>query len=149
MTTRRIDETGKDYMPHLQNRSKRSSVSRSKKDSGFLLRKEFYSESQEGVWCPHVNEKGEVMNIIKVILEGDNCWTDLAEKVKDGKVTWFKDGVVLSIAALSKGMASGRPSISIRIDLPDGKVVVAETSMRLFLGAAEAFKAKYGAELGD
>lgn len=89
------------------------------------------------------------MNIIKVILEGDNCWTDLADKIKDGSVTWLKDGVVLSIAALSKGMASGKPSISIRIDLPDGKVVIAETSMRLFLGAAEAFKAKYGAELGD
>ena len=89
------------------------------------------------------------MNIIKVILEGDNCWTDLADKIKDGSVTWLKDGVVLSIAALSKGMTSGRPSISIRIDLPDGKVVVAETSMRLFLGAAEAFKAKYGAEMGD
>ncbi|MBA7553597.1 hypothetical protein ES705_46191 [subsurface metagenome] len=88
------------------------------------------------------------MNIIKVILEGDNCWTDLAEKIKDGKVTWLRGGNI-SIAALSKGMASGKPSISIRIDLPDGKVVIAETSMRLFLGAAEAFKAKYGAELGD
>ena len=135
-------------MPYLQNRSERSSVSRSKKDSRFLLRKEFYSESQERVWRPHVNEKGEVMNIIKVILEGDNCWTDLAEKIQDGKVTWLRGGNI-SIAALSKGTTSGRPSISIRIDLPDGKVVIAETSLRLFLGAAEAFKAKYGAELGD
>lgn len=135
-------------MPYLQNRSERSSVSRSKKDPRFLLRKEFYSESQKRVWRPHVNEKGEVMNIIKVILEGDNCWTDLAEKIKDGRVTWLRGGNI-SIAALSKGVTSGRPSISIRIDLPEGKVVIAETSMRLFLGAAEAFKAKYGAELGD
>ena len=89
------------------------------------------------------------MNIIKVILEGDNCWPDLADKFKDDKVTWLKDGDVLSIAALSKGMTSGKPSVSIRIDLPDGKIVVVETSMRLFLGAAEAFRAKYGAELGE
>lgn len=89
------------------------------------------------------------MNIIKVILEGDSCWADLAEKTKDGKVTWLRDGDVLSIAALSKGMTSGKPSIAIRINLPGGKVAIAETSMRLFLGAAEAFKIKYGAELGE
>lgn len=88
------------------------------------------------------------MNILKVILEGDGCWPELIEKFKKDKVIWLKDGNV-SIAALSKGMTSGKPSISIRIDLPDGKIVVAETSMRLFLSAAEAFKAKYKGELED
>lgn len=88
------------------------------------------------------------MNAIKVILEGDKCWTELADKIKDGKVTWLRDGVIL-IATLSKGMKSGKPSVSIRIDLPDGKIVVAETSMRLFLSAAEVFKAKYKGELEE
>jgi hypothetical protein len=41
-------------------------------------------------------------------------------------------------------MVSGKPSIAIRLDLDDGSSVVAETSLALFLMAADAFKAKYG-----
>lgn len=86
------------------------------------------------------------MNIIKVILEGDGCWEDLADKIKSDKVIWLREGTI-SIAALSKGMKSGKPSVSIRIDLPDGRTLVAETSMRLFLSAAGAFEQKYLKEL--
>jgi len=86
------------------------------------------------------------MNIINVILEGDRCWEDLANKIKSAKVIWLREGAI-SIAALSKGMKSGKPSISIRIDLPDGRTLVAETSMRLFLSAAEAFKQRYHQEM--
>lgn len=86
------------------------------------------------------------MNEIKVILEGDGCWPDLAEKEKEGKFIHLPDPQ-MQIAALSKGMTSGKPSISIRFELPDGKTVMAETSMRLFIAAAEAFKAKYAQEL--
>ena len=88
------------------------------------------------------------MNIIKVILEGDGCWEDLADKIKSDKVIWLREGTI-SIAALSKGMKSGKPSVSIRIDLPDGRTLVAETSMRLFLKAAEVFKQKYRKELEE
>lgn len=86
------------------------------------------------------------MNIIKVILEGDGCWEDLPDKIKSDKVIWLREGTI-SIAALSKGMKSGKPSISIRIELPDGKTLIAETSMRLFIATAEAFEQRYCKEL--
>jgi hypothetical protein len=40
-------------------------------------------------------------------------------------------------------MASGKPSVMLRIDLPDGRVVLAETSLRLFAAAAHAFASNY------
>ena len=48
------------------------------------------------------------------------------------------------VAALDGGMTSGRPSVMLRFGLPDGRTVLAETSMRLFLTAARAFAARYG-----
>jgi hypothetical protein len=51
----------------------------------------------------------------------------------------------LRLTILDGGMTSGLPSVAIRLDLPDGKVVIAETSLQLFLTAADALKTtKYG-----
>jgi hypothetical protein len=47
------------------------------------------------------------------------------------------------VAVLDGGMKSGRPSVAIRLDLPDGRTVVAETSARLFCVAARAIMAKH------
>ena len=80
---------------------------------------------------------------LHIHLVGDNCWPDLVEK-RD-KVIHITDD--MEIAALSGGMTSGRPSVALRINLPDGQVVVAELSMRLFLMAAHAFTARYGSEI--
>ena len=78
--------------------------------------------------------------IIHLRLEGDGAFSDLQDKL---------DQVIhltgpFTIAALEGGMTSGRPSIVIRIDLPDGKVILQETSVRLFLAAADSIKAKFG-----
>jgi hypothetical protein len=48
------------------------------------------------------------------------------------------------ISGLSDGMSSGKPSVAILIDLPGNTGVVAETSLSLFLTAADALKAHYG-----
>lgn len=78
---------------------------------------------------------GLVMN-----LQGDGCWPDLRD---NPKVVHVENGKPIQVAALPGGMVSGRPSVSIRIDLADGTIVVAETSARLFLFAARALKARY------
>lgn len=80
------------------------------------------------------------MTGLNVILDGDGCWPDLA----DGKtpIHHVKDGI--EIAALPAGMSGGSPSLMIRINLPDGSVVMAETSLKLFLTAGDAFKARHG-----
>lgn len=75
---------------------------------------------------------------LSIILNGDNAWPDLG----DGrKLHHIKSG--MAVALLDGGMSSGKPSVAIRIDLPDGSAVVAETSARLFCSAAKAFMAKH------
>ena len=48
-----------------------------------------------------------------------------------------------AFAALDGGMASGKPSVCFRIDLPDGRTVLAETSARLFVMAAAAIVGRW------
>lgn len=79
---------------------------------------------------------------VHIHLEGDTCWPDLRDKQE--QIIHVMDA--LSIAALSGGMTSGRPSVAFRIDLPGGQIVLAELSMRLFLTAADLFRVRYGRE---
>jgi hypothetical protein len=51
----------------------------------------------------------------------------------------------LRIGGLAGGMSSGKPSVAIAVFLPNnGGCVLAETSLALFLSAADALKARYG-----
>lgn len=77
---------------------------------------------------------------LEIHVDGDGAWPDM----KDKEVI---ETQLRGIAALSDGMNSGRASVGLRIDLPDGRVVFAQTSMRLFLNAAKVFMVKYGHEL--
>lgn len=75
-----------------------------------------------------------------IIMKGDNAWPDLAGK----DVIHLSNGAPpLQVAVLDGGMQSGRPSVALRVDLPDGKVVIAETTARLLCTAAKAIMAKY------
>lgn len=49
----------------------------------------------------------------------------------------------LEITALSHGMESGATSVALRINLPDGKVVIAETSLALLVATVRALAARY------
>lgn len=77
---------------------------------------------------------------LKFIEEGDNCWPELKEKIAEGKVVHTTD--TLHVAYLQGGMKSGKGSITLRYDLPDGRVVLAETSAAAFLAIATAIGAK-------
>lgn len=50
----------------------------------------------------------------------------------------------ISITGLKGGMQSGRTSVTLRCDLPDGKVVLIQTSLRVLLATARAFQARFG-----
>ena len=50
----------------------------------------------------------------------------------------------MKITCLPGGMASGAPSVGLVLTLPDGRTVLAETSLALLLMAADAFKARHG-----
>lgn len=49
----------------------------------------------------------------------------------------------IEVVCIDDGMGSGRPSVALRVDLPDGLVLISETSARLFCTAARAIMAKY------
>lgn len=66
----------------------------------------------------------------------------MEELVESGIVIHLSEG--LEAGVLSAGMKSGDPAVLLVFPLPDGRVVLAETSLRLFLTAADAFKAKHG-----
>lgn len=75
-----------------------------------------------------------------ISLNGDGCWPDL----KDKPVVHLGNGAPpIQVAVLDGGLSSGRPSVTIRIDLPGGQTVLAETSARLFCAAARGIMAKY------
>jgi ABC-type uncharacterized transport system permease subunit len=46
----------------------------------------------------------------------------------------------IEVALLRGGMQSGAPSVTLRLDLPDGRVVLTETSLALFALAAETLR---------
>lgn len=77
---------------------------------------------------------------LRIILDGDGCWPDLVGDKAPEKV--FDQHAQLSVARLPGGMRSGNDSVGIRVDMKDGKTFVFQTSMKLFLAAADAFRAR-------
>ena len=76
-----------------------------------------------------------------VKLDGEGAWPDLRD---NPAVIHLANGAPpIQLAVLPSGMVSGRPSVAIRIDLPDGQHVLAETSARLLCSAARAIMARY------
>lgn len=80
------------------------------------------------------------MPSLKIILDGDGCWPDLVGDKAPERV--FDQHAELAVARLPGGMCSGADSVSIRADMKDGKTFVFQTSMTLFLAAADAFRAR-------
>src|SRR2546430_4242583 len=76
------------------------------------------------------------MPAISIILDGDGAFPDL----RNAGERIVHVTTPFSVSRLRHGMASGLSSVMIRIDLPDGHIVLAETSMALFQQAASAFK---------
>jgi hypothetical protein len=53
----------------------------------------------------------------------------------------------LTITSLAHGTTQGRASVTIRADFPDGRVVLLETTLRLFTTAARALAARHSSTL--
>ncbi len=66
------------------------------------------------------------MLTFRTILEPEEHWSDLLDK----EVIYFgNEASTVEIVAMPGGMASGRTSISMRLDLPDGRVMILETAL--------------------
>lgn len=87
------------------------------------------------------------MNVLATKFTDDDgpTWPDLAGKLD--KIIHLGEGSTIGIGVLKDGVSNvvgkQRPSVAIRIDLPDGRVVMAETTARLFCTAAKMIEARY------
>ena len=54
-----------------------------------------------------------------------------------------------AVGILTKGTDEGRPVVVLRVDLPDGQFVLAQTTLRLLNTAMITFRARYGEFLED
>lgn len=86
------------------------------------------------------------MPTLTVDMSGDGAWPDL---LKRNVIHLGNDAPPIQIAVLAGGMRSRKPSVSIRLDLPDGRVVVAETSARLLCTAGRMIAAKFPSLFDD
>jgi hypothetical protein len=84
------------------------------------------------------------MPTFNINLNGDGAWPDLAAKQAAGKLIHLGNEAVIGVSALERGMASGRASVALRFDLPDGRTVLAETSLRALYTATTALMTKFG-----
>ena len=75
------------------------------------------------------------------ILEPKEHWSDLLDK----EVIYLGDEASpIEIVAMAGGMVSGRTSISIRLDLPDGRVVILETALQELVNAVRKIQERFG-----
>lgn len=74
---------------------------------------------------------------IRIILDGEGAIPEMR-----GKTIHRADS--LTVTGLAGGMQSGKPSVALVIPLEDGSFVFAETSLALFLSAADALRGRYG-----
>lgn len=69
---------------------------------------------------------------VNIHLDGDGAWPDMANA---------PTAQLEAVARLKGGMKSGKSSVGFRIRMPDGQDVFCQTSMRIFLAIADAFRA--------
>ncbi len=84
-------------------------------------------------------------NLVTISLDGDNCWPDLRDlpQERPGQIRGY-------VARLTGGMQSGKSSVMFRMDLPDGTVVLWETStamLRTIMASIEGREAFEAAQL--
>lgn len=81
------------------------------------------------------------MPAIAIKLDVDECGFDALTGIDgqdDPRLIHLANEARIEIGTLRAGTAAGKDSVAICIPLPDGKVLIAETTAALFLGAARA-----------
>lgn len=71
---------------------------------------------------------------LAIVLNGDNCWPELKEM-------GFIEGAFVGLARLPNSTEGGKSGVTARIELPDGQVILAQTTLALLRAAVQAFEA--------
>jgi hypothetical protein len=71
-------------------------------------------------------------------------WSDLAAGATftEGSTNW-------QVAVLEHGMTSGAPSVALRLDLPDGQVVIVENSLAAWIAATAGMRGAFPEAFAD
>lgn len=80
------------------------------------------------------------MIVMHVDLRGNGAFKDFQNK----EIIHLKS--TIRVAALTSGLTSGKTSVAFGFELPDGRAVLAETSLKMFLTSADMLRAKFGEE---
>jgi hypothetical protein len=79
-------------------------------------------------------------------------WTGLAVVLdpKEGELAVEPESVgsITKVIALEGATSTGRVGVAVVVRLPDGREVVGATTLRLFSGAAAAFRGRFGDDGG-
>lgn len=111
-----------------------------------------YMEVHDGMapdWktCKYFNEeylKSIKMTRVVIFNNGDACWPDLDEKRAAGLLLDEMDtNAKISFALLEKGTQQGKPTVTIRVDMADGRVLLTQTTLRLFQSTADALSSAH------
>lgn len=87
------------------------------------------------------------MTSVQILLEGDGCWPDFAELAESGKLLEARIvGVALLPDADVVDTLTGRqkkvPSITVRLQLPDGLVGVAQIKVEMWEAIGRACRGR-------
>jgi hypothetical protein len=83
------------------------------------------------------------MTVIELQLDGRGCWPDLTELEESGRlIDVMLSTSRLGLALVPGGMSSGAASVTIRVDLPDGRTVLTQTSLALLATSVRAMEAR-------
>lgn len=86
------------------------------------------------------------MPVMKVVKDCEaDPWLDLETLRNKGMLltAMGPDTRPIRVGGLPRGMESGKTSVTIVIELPDGSAVLTETSLALFLNAARILQIAY------
>jgi len=84
-----------------------------------------------------IQERSSMLELI-LIPDGEGKLEDLQDKE-----VIYLEGIPIRILGLKHGMASGKASAALVFELPDGRYVLAQTSLALLATAIDGLKAKY------
>lgn len=80
---------------------------------------------------------------------GTDTPEDVQRLIAGGELIHLANDAEIIVSGLEGGMQSGAPSVCLGFKLPDGKVVMAETSWRLFATAFHALAGRFGTAYPD
>jgi hypothetical protein len=83
-----------------------------------------------------------VIDVMIVKRAGGPAWPELESVMHLPDALW-------RVAAMEGGMSSGAPSIALRLDLPEGVSILAETSLAAWIAATAAFRGAFPEAFAD